>query len=286
MSHARGTTDGPTPRSATLPAAFMARLLEHINPHRPPPEPALLDAQRACGRWCALRRLRTRVNSEQFAGMVGIPVEQLAWLEAGLAKADDIPGEARQRLTQFLRAQDDSAWVAQVIALACGQTEALNATVMDRVFAELIALDSPTNLDRELAFQLVDPSSLEQPEEMLVLVDLSDTEHASVIFAVLRSLFEGESYLYAIWEQVHQQLRSIGIAELGELLDEMCASDLIEHTETRLEPSLDEEPLPFYKISAVGRQVFNAERTRRAIQNPEAQAQQKTDPSKEALGST
>jgi len=262
MSHARGTTNGPNARPTAPPASFMERLLAHINPHHPPPNRALLDAQRAGGRWCALRRLHRGLTSEQFAGMIGLSVEQLRWLEVGVAKADDVPDSARQRLSRFLRSQDDNrAWVAAVVALACGRAEALRPEVVDKVLDELVAIDTPTKLDRELALELVGSLPAEQP---VVTVDLSTFKQALEMFQVLRALNDGKIYPYAIWEQVHQQIRSVSIPELVELLDQMCASNLIEQTGTQSDPTLDDEPLPVYQIAAAGQRAYNAERTRRA----------------------
>ncbi|HEX5688462.1 MAG TPA: hypothetical protein VFX76_00570, partial [Roseiflexaceae bacterium] len=119
MSHARGATDGPMGRSAAPPTSFLDRLLAHISPQHPPPDRGLLEAQLACGRWCALRRLRLELSSERFADIVGISVEQLRWLEAGLDKPEEVPADARQRLSRFLRARDEErAWVADAVALA------------------------------------------------------------------------------------------------------------------------------------------------------------------------
>jgi len=254
----------------------MERLLAHINPHHPPPDRALLDAQRACGRWCALRRLRHRLTSEQLAGMAGVSTEQLGLLEAGLAEAGDLPETARPLLSTFLRSgHEDSAWVAQVIVLASGRAEALSVAVVGPVLDELAMLDDPSKRELELALELIEPSQVEQPT---VTVDLSAFKHAPAMFEVLQALVDGESYPYAIWEKVHSQLRSVGIAELGELIDQMCASNLIKQTEMRLDPALDDEPLPFYRISSSGRQAWNAERTRRAVQQAESQLEPQVDP--------
>jgi hypothetical protein len=257
----------------------MERLLAHINPHHPPPDRALLDAQRACGRWCALRRLHRGLTSEQFAGMVDISVEQLRWLESGVAQAGEVPDSARQRLSRFLRSQDDDrAWVAAVVALACGRAEALSAAVVGTVLDELEAVDTPTERERELALELVGSLPAEQRP---VAVDLSQYKQAPIMFEVLRALNDGNSYPYAIWEQVHQQIRSVSIPELVELLDQMCANNLIEQTGTQSDPTLDDEPLPVYQIATPGHQAYNAERTRRAQLATSNQLLPQTDPTGE-----
>jgi len=277
MRHARGVTDEPKDSPSipgahaqqTLPAAFLERLMLRINPHQPPLDAALLDAQRACGRWFALRRLRLGLSSEQLAGMADMPVEHLRMLEVGLADAGFVSAAARQRLSTFLKSgQEESGWVAEVIAIAAGQRAAWSAAIVERVLDDLDAADTQANRDRALTLELVEPAL---PERPIVAV-------APALFEVLRVLIDGESYTYAIWEQVVRRFKHLGIAEVGELLERMRESDLIEEAALRLEPALDDEPLQFYRIAAAGRQAFNAERTRRALREAGKQNETQLEP--------
>jgi hypothetical protein len=254
----------------------MERLMLRIDPHHPPLDAALLDAQRACGRWCALRRLRLKLTSEQLAGMVGIPAEQLRMLEAGLADRDCMPDAARQRMSTFLKSgQEDSAWIAEVVAIAIGRAEALSAAIITPVLDELDAIDTRAKRDRELTIELVEQPRPERPGKG---VAPSLLEQAPAMFEVLRALIDGESYTYAIWEKVRQRLSRIGIAEIGELLERMRESNLIVESGARLDSALDDEPIQFYRIAAAGRQAFNAERTRRAVLNTGSQPDPLVDP--------
>jgi hypothetical protein len=258
----------------------MERLLLRVNPHLPPPDAVLIEAQHMCGRWCALRRLRLRLTSEQLAGMVGISAEQLRLLEAGLADADSLPNVARQRMSTFLKSgQEDSAWIAEVLAIALGRAGVLSPTVIAPIVDELDAIDTRARRDRELTMELVEQPRPESPGNA---PPVSPLEQAPAMFEVLRVLVDGESYTYAIWEIVRRRLGRIGIAEIGELLERMRESRLIEQSVARLDPALDDEPIQFYRIAVAGRQAFNAERTRKALLEAESQPDSLVDPGADA----
>jgi len=283
MGQVRGDSDRQEPGQPAMPAGshavpprkFMDRLMAQANPQRPPPDTARLDAQRACGRWFALQRLRLALTAEQLGGMVDLPADDIQLLEAGLAEPGCLSDVASQRLRRLLRQRrEDSAWVAQVIAIAAGQTEALDVLVMDRVVAELDDADTPTQRDRELTMVVVHTPSPPPSAPP----DASQLRENPDMFEILRALSDGESYIYAIWEQVRQRTGSIGIATIVELLERMRADKLIADADERLVPELDSEPLQFYRITDIGRQAFNAERTRRARLKAEQQADALAEP--------
>src|SRR5262245_39898369 len=121
-----------------LPEAFLNSLLDYVDPHQPPRDEQLLTAQRLCGRWLALRRLRIGLASEQLARIGNVPVETIQILEAGIATPDHVSSVARQHLSRVLApSRADFTFMEEVICLALGSADSWSPSVMDQVIEDL-----------------------------------------------------------------------------------------------------------------------------------------------------
>ncbi|HEX5690024.1 MAG TPA: hypothetical protein VFX76_08475, partial [Roseiflexaceae bacterium] len=122
-----------------LPAAFLDRLIDQVDPHQSDTSSSHA-AQSACGRWLALRRLQLGLAGEQVAQSLGLSVDALQLLEAGVADPQLVPAAARRRLAETL-ARPDVPWLVEAIDVACGAV-APRAELLDRVIAELDVIDA------------------------------------------------------------------------------------------------------------------------------------------------
>ena len=255
-----------------LPAAFLDRLIDQANPHRPTP-PGVHAARSACGRWLALRRLRLDRTCDQIAQQSGLTVDALQLLEAGVADPQLVPPGARQRLAEVL-ARPDAPWLAEVVDVACGAT-APPADLLGRVIDELDLVDAvPAASQQALLDELLaDPIAIAAPEhEALLFAD-------PVLFDVLGVLAKADRHTYAIWEAIGQQGGRVELTNVGVMLMQMRDHGWVAEAGQRLEPELDDEPLPYYMLTAAGRRVLEAELARRARPAGEPAADSQPSPS-------
>lgn len=107
------------------------------------------------------------------------------------------------------------------------------------------------------------------PEELLPLTPS--------VFHILVALSEGERHGYAIMRQVEEDTGGslrLGPGTLYGCLQRMLAAALIEESDWRPDPQLDDERRRYYRISAFGEQVVRAEAKRLAAAVSAARARQ------------
>src|SRR4051812_40368453 len=96
-----------------------------------------------------------------------------------------------------------------------------------------------------------------QPEDLLPLT--------SPVFHILLALSEGERHGYSIMQDVAtttQGIISMGPGTLYGSIKRMLAANLIEETDTRPDPALDDERRRYYRLTEFGRRVAIAEAQR------------------------
>jgi DNA-binding PadR family transcriptional regulator len=87
------------------------------------------------------------------------------------------------------------------------------------------------------------------------------------VFHILLALVEGEKHGYAIMKDVEMQTNGglrMGPGTLYGSIKRMLAAGLIEETEERPDPELDDERRRYYRLSQVGRSAVVAESERLA----------------------
>ncbi len=101
--------------------------------------------------------------------------------------------------------------------------------------------------------------------------DTRDVERAGqtpltpAVFHILLALAEGERHGYAIMREVAQQSGGrmrLGPGTLYGSLRRLLEEGLIEETETRPDPALDDERRRYYRLTPAGRRVAEAEAER------------------------
>jgi DNA-binding PadR family transcriptional regulator len=264
---------GPQSRRA-LPASFFDRLVDRVDPHQLSTDRSL-DAQSACGRWLALRRLELELPGEQAAQLAGLSLDALQLLEAGLADATLVPAPRRRRLAELL-ARPDAPWLAEVVDIAIGAA-APRDELLDQVIAELDLVDSLPAASRQALFDelLAAPGLAMQPEQAAQPTD------DPALFEMMSLLAEANRHTYAIWEVLNQRYGRVGLANVGVLVMQMLERQWIAEAEQRLEPELDDEPLQYYRLTAAGRRVLETELERRT--NPSGQPEQSARPTSSRL---
>jgi len=243
----------------------MDRLMVRIDPHQPPIDETLLDAQRACGRWLALRRLRMGLTIRQIAGITLVPEEHIILLETGLGDSSSLTDTARRNLSRNLgTGKDDFDWVERVIAVAQGHAEPLDESVLAPVKAYLDAVDTGeidhVSMEGEVPVHTAAKSTA--PDDPIPL------KNEPEMVELLRVFADADTYIFAIWERIHSQVH-LGLGEIGALIDRMLAIGLIEETDKPLlDLKLDSEALQLYRITPLGRQSLNGERMRQSAAEP------------------
>jgi DNA-binding PadR family transcriptional regulator len=101
------------------------------------------------------------------------------------------------------------------------------------------------------------------PKDELVAVNLTPLSPA--VFHILLSLAEGERHGYALKREI--SLRTGGRLKLGPgvlygSINKMLELGLIEESDERPDPHLDDERRRYYRITAFGRKVAQAEAAR------------------------
>jgi DNA-binding PadR family transcriptional regulator len=85
------------------------------------------------------------------------------------------------------------------------------------------------------------------------------------VFHILLSLADGEKHGYGIMKHVELQTKGgikMGPGTMYGTIKRMLAAGLIEETEDRPDPELDDERRRYYRLTAVGRKVAVAETQR------------------------
>jgi DNA-binding PadR family transcriptional regulator len=85
------------------------------------------------------------------------------------------------------------------------------------------------------------------------------------VYHILLSLADGEKHGYGIMKNVEEQTRGqikMGPGTMYGSIKRMLAGGLIEETEERPDPELDDERRRYYRLTAVGRKVAVAETQR------------------------
>lgn len=104
------------------------------------------------------------------------------------------------------------------------------------------------------------------------------------VYAILLALAGGEMHGYAIMREVERatggQTR-LGPGTLYRSIKQMLAARMIEETEERPDPALDDERRRYYRLTGYGRRVAEAESARLARLVAEARARQLLDAARE-----
>jgi DNA-binding PadR family transcriptional regulator len=85
------------------------------------------------------------------------------------------------------------------------------------------------------------------------------------VFHILLSLLEGERHGYALKREIARRTDGklkLGAGALYGSISKMLAQDLIEESDDRPDPHLDDERRRYYRITSFGRQVAEAETNR------------------------
>lgn len=87
------------------------------------------------------------------------------------------------------------------------------------------------------------------------------------VYHILLALTDGEKHGYAIMKDVEVQTRGqlkMGPGTLYGCIKRMLTSGLIEETEERPDPNLDDERRRYYRLTALGTRIVSAESERLA----------------------
>jgi DNA-binding PadR family transcriptional regulator len=82
------------------------------------------------------------------------------------------------------------------------------------------------------------------------------------VFHILMALADGEKHGYSIMKDVEKQTNGkmkLGPGTLYGSIKRMLAADLIEESDERPDPTLDDERRRYYKMSGFGQKVLSAE---------------------------
>jgi DNA-binding PadR family transcriptional regulator len=88
---------------------------------------------------------------------------------------------------------------------------------------------------------------------------------APAVFHILLSLADGERHGYALKREIAQRTNgslTLGAGVLYGSISKMLANGLIEESDDRPDPHLDDERRRYYKITTFGRKVAQAEASR------------------------
>jgi len=97
------------------------------------------------------------------------------------------------------------------------------------------------------------------------------------VFDILLSLVDGERHGYAIMQEVSGRLLP---GTLYRALTRLLESGLVESSDQRPDPELDDERRRYYKLTALGRRVIEAEAQRLVEQVRAARAKKLIQPPK------
>ena len=112
-------------------------------------------------------------------------------------------------------------------------------------------------------------SDKQQAEDLLPLTP--------AVFYILLSLADGERHGYSIMQEVEEitnETVSMGPGTLYGSIKRMLAANLIEETEERPDPALDDKRRRYYRLTPFGHRVLTLEAERLAQLVQQAQARQ------------
>ena len=112
-------------------------------------------------------------------------------------------------------------------------------------------------------------SDKQQPEDLLPLTP--------AVLYILLSLADGERHGYSIMQEVGEitdQTVNMGPGTLYGSIKRMLAANLIEETEERPDPTIDDKRRRYYKLTPFGHSVLTLEAERLAQLVQQAQARQ------------
>ena len=102
---------------------------------------------------------------------------------------------------------------------------------------------------------------LQHPEEMLPLTP--------AVFNILLALADGEKHGYGIMQEVETNTKGqvlMGPGTLYGSIKRMLQAGLIEESDERADPDMDDQRRKYYKLTNLGRRVLNMEAERLASQ--------------------
>ena len=116
---------------------FFHRLRERLDPRRSEDERSVATAQRQCGRWLALQRLRAGITTDQAATQSGVAHDIVQLLEAGLAEERDACDGCWRDLAGLITvARDDAVFIRAAMATVLSATPC-DAQARARINADL-----------------------------------------------------------------------------------------------------------------------------------------------------
>ena len=101
------------------------------------------------------------------------------------------------------------------------------------------------------------PAKETKPEQLLPLTP--------AVFHILLALVDGERHGYAIMQEVAQSTEGqikMGPGTLYGTIKRLLAAKLVEESEERPDPNLDDERRRYYRLTGLGRRVVEAEAER------------------------
>ena len=109
--------------------------------------------------------------------------------------------------------------------------------------------------------------TLQTPEEFLPLTP--------AVFNILLALADGEKHGYGIMQEVEANTKGqvlMGPGTLYGSIKRMLQADLIEESDERADPEMDDQRRRYYKLTALGRRTLRMEAERLAAQVKVARA--------------
>ena len=103
--------------------------------------------------------------------------------------------------------------------------------------------------------------TLQNPEEFLPLTP--------AVFNILLALADGEKHGYGIMQEVEANTKGqvlMGPGTLYGSIKRMLQADLIEETDERADPDMDDQRRRYYKLTSLGRRALRMEAERLAAQ--------------------
>jgi transcriptional regulator with XRE-family HTH domain len=242
-----------------LSAAFVARLVDLIDPRKPAPSEVVRAAQLACGRWLAQYRERTGLTVVQIAERTGVGPQQIEWIEWGQADPHLLSDAGCDDLSRVLAQEepDDIASIKAVLMIALGQAQEPNPRVMAWVLEDLKLGDLVVQ-PIPVAHTNGEISTPAQPHVTGRVLDLDE-------ILVLFSLAGGERPSYDIWQDVVMRRpagekefdNAASVAVIARAIDEGWIEQVAERFDSTLGMAR-----PYFRLTSLGQQVLAAERKR------------------------
>jgi hypothetical protein len=98
------------------------------------------DLRLLCGQWLTWQRLQRGLTNSTIARQAGLLASSLHLLQVGRAKASTISLTACNRLGEVLSdTQYSVAWIAAVVAAACGHVDELDESILRQIRSDLMS---------------------------------------------------------------------------------------------------------------------------------------------------